>query len=86
VGDFLRFETMITPILIQFLFWLAVIASVIVGIGIMALGSGEVLAVAMGLALIILGPIVIRIWAEILMVIFRINDHLRQIMHNTQRS
>jgi len=77
---------MITPILIQFLFWLAVIASVIVGIGIMALGSGEVLAVAMGLALIILGPIVIRIWAEILMVIFRINDHLRQIMHNTQRS
>jgi hypothetical protein len=82
MGDFLRFETMITPILIQILFWLAVIVCVIVGIIIIVSGGEHSLGA--GLALIILGPIVARIYSEILIVIFRINDHLRHIDHNTQ--
>ena len=81
MGDFLRFESMVTPILIQILFWLAVIICVIVGIIAIASGGGN----SLGLALIILGPIGARIYAEILIVLFRINDHLRQIQHNTQR-
>ena len=84
MGDFLRFETMITPILIQILFWLAVIISVIVGI--VTIASGREHGVAAGLAIIILGPIGARIYAEILIILFRINDHLRQIQHNTQRT
>jgi len=83
MGDFFRFETMITPVLIQILFWLAVIVSLVAGIGIAR--SGEEHGVGVGVAVIILGPIVARIYAEILIVIFRINDHLRQIQHNTQR-
>ena len=81
--DFIRFETMITPVLIAFLFWLAVIVVVIAGI--MSIVADHDHGVVRGVLLIILGPIVIRIYAEILMVIFRINDHLRQIVHNTQR-
>ena len=84
MGDFLRFETMITPILIQILFWLAVIVVVIAGIFIIISGSENSLAV--GLGFIILGPIAARIYSEILMVIFRINDHLRHIDHNTQHA
>ena len=38
-----------------------------------------------GLLLLIFGPIVARIYAEILIIFFRINDHLRAIQHNTQR-
>ena len=36
-----------------------------------------------GISVIIFGPILARIYAEILIVLFKINDHLRQIQHNT---
>ena len=84
MNDFLRFETMITPILIQILFWLAVVFCLIMGV--VAILSNEQYGVAVGVAFIILGPIVTRIYSEILIVVFRINDHLRQIQHNTQRT
>ena len=84
MGDFLRFETMITPVLIQVIFWLAVLASLVIGI--MAIVSGEQFGVLVGIAIIIFGPIVARIYAEILIVVFRINEHLRQIQHNTQHA
>ena len=41
---------------------------------------------ARGVLLIIFGPIAARIYAEILIVLFRINDHLRRIEHNTEHS
>ncbi|HML11591.1 MAG TPA: DUF4282 domain-containing protein [Stellaceae bacterium] len=79
MGDFLRFQTMITPIVVQILFWIAV-AGCVIG-GIVAIAGGEV----KGILVIILGPIAARIYAEILILFFRINDHLRQIEHNTTR-
>jgi hypothetical protein len=82
MGDFLRFEVMITPILIQVLFWIAVAASVIVGITMIA--AREAPGIAAGILVIILGPILARIYAEILIVLFKINDHLRRIQHNTE--
>ena len=80
MGDFLRFEMMITPIVIQILFWLGVAASVIAGIVLIAGGNVQ------GILLIIFGPIGARIYAELLIVFFRINDHLREIQQNTRRS
>ena len=84
MGDFLRFDLMITPILIQILFWLAVLLCLIVGILMMAMGSDTSERVG-GLVLFILGPILVRIYSEILIVLFRIHDHLRQIDYNTRR-
>jgi hypothetical protein len=82
MGDFLRFDTMLTPIVIQIVFWIAVVITVIVGF-IQLFGGG--FAVITGLLTIILGPVVARIYCEIVIVFFRINDHLRQIQQNTQR-
>jgi uncharacterized protein DUF4282 len=76
--DFLKFETMITPILVEVLFWLAVVFCVIVGI--ISMVSGKL---GGGLALFVLGPIGARIYAELLIVFFRMNDHLRHIQVNT---
>jgi hypothetical protein len=84
MGDFLKFETMITPILIQVIFWLTVIFCVVGGIIIMV-GADETSARVGGLLLFIFGPIGARIYSEILIIVFRMNDHLRQIEHNTQR-
>ena len=79
MGDFLRFEVMITPILIQILFWIAVAATVITG-SLMIIDTGD----ARGVLVIVFGPIMARIYAEILIILFRINDHLRRIQHNTE--
>ena len=86
MGDFLRFETMITPALIQILFWILSIVAIVFGVLALIFGpSDEHQNLAVGLAFIILGPIVLRIYAEVLIVVFRINDHLRHIDQNTQR-
>ena len=81
MGDFLRFETMITPILIQVIFWAAVFFSLVAGI-VMITGRTAPDIVG-GILAIVFGPILARIYAEILIVLFKINDHLRQIQHNT---
>ncbi|MGH7111350.1 MAG: DUF4282 domain-containing protein [Stellaceae bacterium] len=81
MGDFLRFETMITPVLIQVIFWLAVVIAIIAGI--VRIGHGGAGGIAEGIALIILGPILARIYAELLIVWFRIFGHLRQIDRKT---
>ncbi len=80
MGDFLRFETMITPVVIEIIFWIAVIITIIGGIVTMTRGGWSVLG---GFLILILGPIAARIYCEILIVFFRINDHLRAIQHNT---
>jgi hypothetical protein len=80
MGDFLRFEIMITPVLIQILFWIVTAGTVIVGI-LIIVTEGD----ARGILILFLGPIVARIYAEVLILLFRINDHLRRIQHNTER-
>jgi hypothetical protein len=74
VGDYLAFRRMITPAFIQIIFWLAVIG-IIIG-GIVSISHGRTGA---GLALIILGPLGVRIYAELLIVIFGINDNVYAI-------
>ena len=84
MGDFLKFETMITPFVIQVIFWIAVIVLIIAGV-FQIVGSEGGGGIITGLATIILGPILARIYCEIIIVFFRINGHLRAIEHNTQR-
>jgi hypothetical protein len=85
MGNFLRFETMITPFVIQAIFWIAVVILIIAGIIQIAASDGGV-GIVTGLATIILGPLLARIYCEIIIVFFRINDHLRAIQQNTQRT
>ncbi len=82
MNDFLRFETMITPVVIQVLFWIAVVAVVIMGF--ITMGNGG-WSVPLGLIIVLIGPIFVRVYAELVIVMFRINGHLREIEHNTSR-
>ncbi len=88
--DVLLFRMMITPIIIQFLFWLGVIACVIgggitlvVAIGLMVSGNSDVTAAfiqaLLGLGLIVLGPLAIRLVCELNILFFRIYDTLREM-------
>lgn len=74
MGDFLRFRRMVTPVLIQVLFWLGVLA--VVGTGVVMMITEDVLV---GLAILVLGPIAVRVYAELLIVLFRIHTALQRM-------
>jgi len=77
MNEFLTFRKMITPIIIQVLFWVGVAVCVISGIVGLAQGSVEAILI------ILLGPIGVRIWCEILIVLFKIHEGIQQIAQNT---
>ncbi len=74
MSEYLSFRRMITPVFIQVIFWVAVAAIVIAGF----IQIANDAAVA-GILTILIGPLFVRIYAEILIVIFRINDNVAAI-------
>ena len=80
--DYLTFRKMITPIIIQILFWIGAVGSVLWALFLIfsgattSRGGGLVLT---GLVMLFLGPIIVRIYCELLILLFRINDTLNEI-------
>src|SRR5690625_7368857 len=76
MGKFLKFEKMITPIFIQIFFWLGFIGSIISGFGMIGYGiissSGGFSGVLIGLFSLFIGPIIIRVYCERLIVLFKV--------------
>src|SRR5580700_7162618 len=86
MGEYLSFKKLITPTVIQLLFWVAVFINTIEAL----FDSG---GLWQGLLELILGPILIRIFCEGLIVVFEINntlteirDHQRTIILNSRPS
>ena len=81
--EFLQFKKMITPTIIQILFWIGVVFCIIIGlisiVGGATSSHGGGLMVIGGLMWIVLGPFVVRIYCELLIVIFSINSNLSDI-------
>lgn len=91
--SFLSFERMITPVIIKILFWIGLVASAISGIvfffstliGGIATGEflpiigGFLLGLIGGIVIIVLGALAARIYAELLILAFRINETLTDI-------
>ena len=85
MNEFLSFRKMITPLIIQIVFWVGVAAYAIWAIGILiyATSVDGVLGFFLGLigALIAfaIGVLLVRIWCELIILLFRIYDELRAI-------
>lgn len=73
--DFILFRRMLTPLLIQILFWIGLLLCLITGIADFFNGEGWVRA----LQVLIIGPIVIRMICEVFILFFRINATLTEI-------
>ena len=84
VVDFLAFRRMITPILIQIVYWIATVGVIIAGLIGLIVGD-DAAGRLFGLATLIVGPLMVRIYAEIFLVIFRMNETLTDIKNNTQQ-
>jgi len=76
----LTFESMITPKIITFLYWLLLLAVAIGGIGTMlSFGRLSFTSFASGLLIIAGGALAARIWCELLIVLFKINEHMQTV-------
>lgn len=83
--DYLTYRKMIIPILVPVMFWLGAFISVAFGILLFVTsfnvrdGGTQFIQCLIGLAYIIIGPIIIRIWCELMIVVFRIYESLVEI-------
>ena len=84
-SDYLSFRKMITPIIIQAIFWIGVALCVIIGIVRIAQGAGAEYGgggmVVSGLLMLILGPRGVRVYCELIIVLFRINETVTDILN-----
>jgi hypothetical protein len=75
MDEYLTFRRLITPSLVQIVFWLGLAFTLIIGLGTMFSWSFW-----QGLAILVLGPLVLRIYCEIVIVLFRINNTLTDML------
>lgn len=88
IMEFLTFRKMITPVIIQVVFWVGVVICIISGLIAIAAalspyGSGYMVIV--GLLYIFIGPIVVRIYCELLILFFRMNESLSEIKNDLKQ-
>jgi hypothetical protein len=75
--DLLGFEKMVTPIVIRILYFLGLLVVLISGVG--ALFGGGFRGILTGFAILIFGAIMVRVYSELLILLFRIHDNLVSI-------
>jgi len=96
IVDLLVFRTMISPLIIQFVFWLGVVGCIlfggftlITGIGLLVDGRAPagfaLIQGFLGIAIILFGPLVVRINCELPILMFRIYDTLKDIHAATEK-
>lgn len=76
IRDALFFEKMLTPKIITVVYWIIAAGAIVGGLGMMFMNS-----FISGLLTIVFGVLFARIWCELLIVLFKMNDAL-QIIKN----
>jgi hypothetical protein len=87
VRDYLSFKRMITPKLVNVFFWVGTIISVVIGLGLFIISLVNINSegILIGFLTMLLGPLVIRIYCELMVVFFRINETLTDILHTLEQ-
>jgi len=76
------FNAMLTPKVITFVYWILLVVVVIsgfammVGYGMYGFSFGSFMK---GISMIVIGSALVRIWCELLIVLFKINDNVQRI-------
>jgi hypothetical protein len=81
--EYLSFRKMITPVIIQIVFWIGAVFVALYGLWMIFSGAtsrfGGGTVVLGGLVTLVLGPLFWRIYCELLIVIFRIHESLNEL-------
>ncbi|GAB3676035.1 DUF4282 domain-containing protein [Salinisphaera aquimarina] len=77
--DILYFDSMLTPKLITFIYWLFLLMALVSGLGQMSGGYAgpSTTSVVMGLVTIVGGAVAARVSCELIIVIFKIHENLK---------
>lgn len=75
------FDTMVTPKIITFVYWLMLLLVLVGGISVMFMPYYG--GFFKGLGVWIVGAVAARIWCELLMVLFKINEHMARIAESS---
>jgi small-conductance mechanosensitive channel len=76
------FDDMLTPKFITLIYWIGLIAAVFAGVGsIFMMGFDYVTfgGFLKGLLITVLGAVAVRVWCELTMVLFKINENVKKI-------
>ena len=73
MSDLLSYKTMVTPGIIKILSYLGMVGAIIFGL--LALAAEPIT----GIGIVILGPIAVRIQAELILVMFEIHGELKKL-------
>jgi len=73
---FASFDKMLTPTIIQVIFWVGVVFFVLLGLISMFDGG---IAVITGILTILLGPLFVRVYCEMLIIFFKIHDAMNSL-------
>lgn len=78
---FLQFDRLITGEIIKYVYWALAGITIVMGLItiLISLISGDALGIFSGLLIALLGPILIRIYCEIMIVMFKIYETLVEI-------
>ena len=83
IQEFLHFDKMITPSIIKIIFWIGSGLTILFGLFLMISGAasdyGGGAQVFLGLLSILIGPFVIRIYCELLILFFKIHETLQDM-------
>lgn len=83
MGGYLSFDKMITPIFIKIAFWVGMIGSIIGGVGLIMSGllaeNLGFIQVPVGLFVLIVGPLIVRIYCELLIILFKMHQSINEI-------
>ncbi len=91
--EFLSFRRMIAPLIIQIVFWILAVIAFIAGlitavVSILQIGNQgapALLGVLIGLAYAVLGPLILRVYAEVVIVFFRMYETMREVRDGIDR-
>ncbi|MFP4500985.1 MAG: DUF4282 domain-containing protein [Candidatus Hydrogenedentota bacterium] len=92
MSDFFAFRKMITPTIIQIVFMLWVLGCIIAGVALIISAAGvtsaglvpgapdqSIAQIVGGILVLVVGPLVGRIYCELMIVLFMVNEHLAAI-------
>ncbi len=75
MGEYVSFDKLITPALVRVIFWLSLVVVLFNGIS-HIFTKGEFW---LGILILLLGPLVVRVYCEIVIVLFQMNNTLTEI-------
>lgn len=80
--QFASFDKMLTPTIIQIIFWIGVVIFVLAGLIQMLDGGINIIG---GLLTIVIGPLFVRIYCEMLIIFFKIHDSLNALNDKVEK-